>query len=451
MASLRDAMVGAKVFAIRLVIFVLMLGTLEFGARIYEPAANTSLSELGLEVQPYMMFTAGSGSNLVWQDIINNHPVPSTIKFNNFGFAEGWDYALAPDAEYIKAHAKKPGERLILITGGSVVHGVGATANDKTIAAQLQRHLNEHSTGPRYRVVNIGMGSWISYQQFVGLSLFGLPLDPDWIVVMDAHNDSGVACPQGSGAGAPLQWPKLVYLMNGGALNETNPIIDAAVRRSALVRLLTGIKPKPPASTPRELIFDKDEPDARFRVKIEGLTFSEEDKQVDFYLQAQRNVLALFSQASVILSTQPYYYNNAVSPSYRTAFAPDAGDAERAVLRSDLDRFIQANKNTPCTSQIAPQALGYFSGRSALALNDFVKSTQTNERSRRIMYMNTEAVFPYDPKLRAEFFIDNAHMSDAGQDRVGEFFANAILNAEKGADFDFPAFARQHGIGPSSR
>src|SRR5262249_47994521 len=142
-----------------------------------------------------------------WNDIINNTTIPSKIVYNNYGFAENWDYSTTPDAAYLHAHAKQPGERLVVITGGSVVHGVGATANDKTIAAQMMRHLNEQSAGPRYRVVNIGMGSWIAYQQFIGLSLFGLPLNPDYVVVLDAHNDAATPCVQGSGVGAPMEWP----------------------------------------------------------------------------------------------------------------------------------------------------------------------------------------------------------------------------------------------------
>jgi len=61
------------------------------------------------------------------------------------------------------------------------------------------------------------------------------------------------------------------------------------------------------------------------------------------------------------------------------------------------------------------------------------------------MYLNTEAVFPYDMQARAGFFIDNAHMSDAGQDRIGEFFADAILNSERQTKFDYSAFLARHG------
>ena len=43
----------------------------------------------------------------------------------------------------------------------SLPHGVGATKNQNTIAGRLMHHLNEKSNGVRYRVLNMGMGSWI--------------------------------------------------------------------------------------------------------------------------------------------------------------------------------------------------------------------------------------------------------------------------------------------------
>ena len=93
---------------------------------------------------------------------------------------------------------------------------VGATANERTIAAELEAVLNQRQSVHRYRVLNLGMGGWIAYQQFVGLTIFGLPLDPSWIVTMDGHNDATVTCAHGSGAGNPLEWPKQLYLLGGG-------------------------------------------------------------------------------------------------------------------------------------------------------------------------------------------------------------------------------------------
>jgi hypothetical protein len=444
MPSVHKAISVAKLYAVRLVLFALLFGVLEVGARLVEPRWKLPKAELDLILQPYMMFAARSGDNFIWDDLINKKTIPSRMVFNNYGFAESWDYSITPDAAYIQAHGRRPGERLVLITGGSVVHGVGATDNDKTIAAQLMRHLNATSSGLRYRVINIGMGSWIAYQQFIGLSLFGLPLDPDYVVVLDAHNDAATACVQGSGYGAPMEWPKFLYLMNGGTLSQTNQLLEAAARRSALVRVVSGITPANKAAPPTGLYVDNNDTDARFRIKMRGLKISEEDKQVDFYLQAERNVLALFQHANVVFGTQPYYYNTPTA-SYRSAFSPSATDADRAVLRDELDRYMRANGEAACSSNLSSYLLGYFSARSALRLKELAEAAQAKDNSRKIMYFNTESVFPLDAKLREPYFIDNAHMSDAGQDRMGEFFAEIILAAERGGHFDYAAFARQSG------
>src|SRR5262249_9638817 len=159
---------------------------------------------------------------------------------------------------------------LVMITGGSVVHGVGATANDRTIAARLEQHLNERSKGRHYRVINMGMGSWIAYQQFIGLSLFGLPLNPDWIIVMDGHNDAQSGCALSSGGGNRLWWPRFLYVLNGGSLNEPNPVIDAIARHSALFRLVSGIDPQARKGPPQGLVVDNNERDKRFIFKVGG-------------------------------------------------------------------------------------------------------------------------------------------------------------------------------------
>jgi hypothetical protein len=173
---------------------------------------------------------------------------------------------------------------------------------------------------------------------------------------------------------------------------------------------------------------------------MENLTFRSQDRQLEFYLQSQRHVLTHFPRAGVILSSQPLMYDNAVSPAYRPAFDPRETGAARTALVEHLDRFMTENAAAACTSERASQLLGYFMGRSALALGQFAAAAQKADPSRRITYLNAEAVFPYPPDARQPYFIDNAHMSDLGQERVGEFYAEAILSADRGRDLDYAAF-----------
>jgi len=430
---------------IPIAIVIALCGAIEGVARLYEKLNPRSEIELEMFLQPYTMFTAHPSKGITWTDIIKNTQIKSTMAFNNYGYAEPFDYQVIPDAAYLERHGKRDGERIVLITGGSAVHGVGASKNQNTISAQLERHLNEKSKGTRYRVLNMGMGSWIAYQQFVGLSLFGLPFDPDWIVVMDGHNDGSAPCIHGNGAGNPYWWPKMLYLTYGGTGGRAiNPTVEALTRHSAVVRLLSGSRPDERPKDARRLVLDDTDTDRYHTVKLAGVTIADQDRQLNFYLQAQRNVLALFNRANVLLSTQPLYRDNVVAPSYRAAFAP--GGAVSDAVREELDRYMAAHGARGCDQHIKIdnyELLGYFMARGALRLVDFATEAQRADRTRRIVYQNVEAALPYDAKLRAQFFIDNVHFSDLGHGRVAEFFAENILAAERGTIFDFAAFAKR--------
>ncbi len=446
----------ARVFAFLRMIFiqVLVLAVLfilaETGARQFEAASKNISVELKLQIKPYMMFGAQSGGGFSFYNLITRTNVPSKISFNNYGFAENFDFNIAPDQQYLQKYGKKPGEKIVLITGGSVVYGVGATGNDKTIAAQTQRYLNLRSGGARYRVINMGMASWIAYQQFIGLSLFGLPFDPDWVISMDGHNDGVVACAHGCGVANPLGWPQMLNILQGepvGSTQKKRMLLQTLAKESALVRVITGMtgveKSKVPSNG--DLIIDAIDQDPRFRIKMAGLTVGIQDSQIDFYLQAQRNVIALFHRANIILSTQPLMGGNAVSPAYRTAFSPKGTPADIADLEKELDSYMQAHRQDWCGSLIANEVRDYFMARSSIKLKDLVDAEQRLDTGRKLKYVNVEAAIPLEGRRRVSFFMDNAHLTDLGQERVGEFYAEIILSAERGEPFDYDAFIRNHG------
>jgi hypothetical protein len=401
-----------------------------------------SAETLDLSLQPYIMFAVnGYARNLVWRNIETKTDVPSQMRFNNLGFAETRDFSFPPNSAFVKEFGKKPQERLILITGGSVVHGVGATANDKTIAGELQRALNEKQSRYRYRVINLGMGSWIAYQEFVGLSLFGLPLRPDWVVAMDGHNDGVVVCSQGSGPGNPLEWPRLLYLSEGGqGVSYQSPLMQWLVKHTAAARIVTGQKKATPNNQVGRVYIDDDEPDPRFRMKLRGLRIADVDRQVDFYLQAQRNILDSFSSANVLLSSQPLLHDNVVTENFRKAFTlsnpPIEAESEKRRLAADLDGYMARAKDTKCDSKVASPTLGYFMARSALRLEHAVSEWSTESPNRTALYTNVEMLFPRQYGMRLPDFIDNAHLSDLGQRRIAEFFAGYILRADLGVPFD---------------
>ena len=91
----------------------------------------------------------------------------------------GESSAIDPDAKW-----------RIFITGGSTVAGTGASSNETTLPAALERILVER-TGERYNVVNAGCGAWYSQNQvaFLTQELFAFH-SPDVVIVMDGYNDT---------------------------------------------------------------------------------------------------------------------------------------------------------------------------------------------------------------------------------------------------------------------
>jgi hypothetical protein len=425
---------------------ILCVVLIEGAARLFERKGNDSgAASMQLTLQPYMMFVGNPGKNVFWQNLETGSPIPSTVTFNNLGFNVSDDLSVPPSPAFIGKYAKKPGEKLVLITGGSVVHGVGATANDKTTAALLEATLNARQSRYRYRVINLGMGSWIAYQQFVGLSLFGLPLQPDWIVTMDGHNDGAVSCAHGSGPGNPMGWPLMLYLTGGGSgQTKRGPLLEWLLENTSIARVVTGQNPTTKAPADQRVYFDDHDPDKRFEVKLRGLKIGGLDTQVDFYLLAEQNVKDLFSSSNILFSTQPLL-RPAGSPWYRRAFRLDisaeAVAADKQELKAALDEYMAREAETPCDSTMGSPTLGYFMARSAMRLEQKAAEWDAHANGRRIFYANTEMVFPGSYKARVQNFVDSAHLSDAGQKRVGEYFAGYILKADLGMPFDVREFA----------
>ena len=78
----------------------------------------------------------------------------------------------------------------VWLVGGSTMAGAGASANDRTIAACLERDLRTRH-GKRISVVNAGVGGWYSQNELAFLAQELLPLHrPDAVVVMNGYNDT---------------------------------------------------------------------------------------------------------------------------------------------------------------------------------------------------------------------------------------------------------------------
>jgi len=147
---------------------------------------------------PYVMFVTAPGTYSVWANEFTGQTYPAHVVTNALGFNDTHQF------DYTKPYHKAANERVVLFSGGSVAWGVGATSTQATIAGRMQHYLNTMQNKIKYTVINLGMGSYIAYQQYIALGLWGAPFDPDWVVVMDGFNDAGAGCGYSQGVGNPM-------------------------------------------------------------------------------------------------------------------------------------------------------------------------------------------------------------------------------------------------------
>jgi hypothetical protein len=397
--------------------------------------SRKTIEGLYVKFLPYVMWVCGcsapDGAN--WDDSVNNRRYPCHVKFNSLGFSADFDFQHYATADYIAAHGKKPGERLVIVTGGSAMHGVGATSNDSMLSGQLERTLNERQDAIRYRVLNLGMGSWISFQQSIGLDMWGAMFDPDWVVVMDGTNDAASIVNSSAGIGNPMFWPAMQWNLHDN--EQRSPLVDYLVEKSAWFRRLTGKKPQ--NSVPG-LAFNPHAGDPRFAVhepgSVAGLAY-----QLAFYADSQRSILRKFDNARFLLSTQPYLDLNLPAqdwfPTFRPAFAATNSDERaqaRAELAKDLQRWMMAfhNHATPAGGPVVQAGIKWFLAHAALAMEELAAKARASGW-RDAVFVNGELALPAAQDLRKPYFMDHTHFTDAGHKLMGEFYADRILAADQ--------------------
>ncbi len=86
--------------------------------------------------------------------------------------------------------AKPPGVYRILCVGGSTTYGTGATRDEKTYPAQLERLLNASGDGRKFEVVNCGTVGYGTAENLINLELRLLDLRPDAVIIYHAANDA---------------------------------------------------------------------------------------------------------------------------------------------------------------------------------------------------------------------------------------------------------------------
>ncbi|MBF5093503.1 SGNH/GDSL hydrolase family protein [Azospirillum sp. INR13] len=381
-------------------------------------------SALDVIAHPYVLWTCRFGDETAWCSRIDGRTTPTALRSDPLGFLSYFDYETPASPTFVETYGKLPGDRIVLLTGGSTVHGVGASGNRRTIAGQMERFLNDLQTKWHYRVINLGMTGWSAYQQAIGLELWGKPFDPDWVVVLNGAHDAMAALQPGPSSAtppgiSPLVWP-----------DGSNRSVDGA--------RLWGPLPPPLPLRRRGLSFLSSRRSGRATA---GETAAALGRCLAAYIEAQKAILSRFRRARYIVSVQPWANLPGWSsreadpfPTYWTTFAAeDRAVHHEALLRlhQDLDAWsARVRAGAPSVDETtAREAVQWFLIRAAF---DNILSLQVapEDGPAAISHVNVNAVLPEDPASRQPLFLDPIHLTDQGQEMVGRFFAQHILAAD---------------------
>lgn len=141
------------------------------------PKTRLAWKEIGYLVHvPYLMFQ--------YKPHVRN---PLLIT-NNMGFRSKEDYShlpsVKPSADY----------RYIVLLGNSTAFGALSSSEDQCISAHLERVLNEaHPSGKRFKVINLSIGFYNSFQELISFILYGLKYNPEVVITLDGYTDCAIS------------------------------------------------------------------------------------------------------------------------------------------------------------------------------------------------------------------------------------------------------------------
>jgi hypothetical protein len=432
-----------RVVAVNLIVLIVLLGGIEFYFRHWGEERQKALPNgLWQSFQPYVMITTAPGDYSKFSNSFTKETYHSTVRTNALGYNDPHEFSLT------SPYKKAADERIVLFTGGSAAWGVGATATDRTVAGRMQYYLNTLQNGEHYTVVNLAMGSWIAFQQFIGLQLWGPEFDPDWVVSMDGFNDAGVGCNFSQGPGNPMFFAMMRSYINGYLMSTFHPVFyrgwleNELIKHSKAYRVITGKE-----YVPDDQMFDQSSrEDREIRRQIIPTKVGEARQMLAFYLAAERGMLNLFPRASYILSTQPVV--NQFTGDFNDVYQYPVGSPERkAAIEKrtvSLEGYLTQHENETCGQVTAQPANTYIFGNSAVGLEQLVDEEAA--RGRLVEYYNIGTLFPDPRPERMPFFIDPVHLTDKGMDVIGKFYAEKILAADHLAvtNAAAPATAQDH-------
>jgi len=411
-----------------LIVLAALLGGIEFYFRHWvNEKPNGLLNGLWQSFQPYVMVSTAPGEYRQFFNTFTNEVYSSTVRTNSLGYNDRHEFVVG------RTYKKAANEKVVLFTGGSAAWGVGATATDRTVAGRMQHYLNTLQSGRRYTVINLAMGSWIAFQQFIGLQLWGDQFDPDWVVSMDGFNDAGVGCNYSQGPGNPMYFATMRSYIDGYLMSTLHPVFyrgwleNELIKHSKAYRIITGKQ-----YVPDNQIFDQSSSETSpFRRQIIPTKVGEARQMLAFYLASERGMLKLFPRARYILSTQPVV--NPIAGDFNDIYEYLAGSPERKAAiekrAADLETYLTQYENEMCGQGTAHPANTYIFDNGALQLEKL--ADEEAARGRVVEYYNIGTLFPGSRPEHMPYFSDPVHLSDKGMDVIGKFYAGRILAADR--------------------
>jgi hypothetical protein len=417
-----------RVVAVNLLVLIVLLGGIEFYFRHWgHEKQDKLLNGLWQTFQPYVMITTAPGDYREFSNTFTHETFRSTVRTNSLGYNDRHEFIVG------QTYKKAADEKVVLFTGGSSAWGVGATATDRTIAGRMQYYLNSLQSGQRYTVINLAMGSWIAFQQFIGLQFWGAQFAPDWVVSMDGFNDAGTGCAFSQGPGNPLYFATMRSYIDGYLMTTLHPVFyrgwleNKLIEHSKAYRIVTGKQ-----YVPDDQIFDRSSTENTvFRRQIIPTKVGETRQMLAFYLASERGMLNLFPQARYILSTQPVV--NQFTGDFNDLYQYPVGSPERdAAIKKrtvSLEGYLTEHENEMCGQSAAKVSFTYIFGNGAVQLEQL--ADEATARGRFVEYYNIGTLFPDPRPERMPYFIDAPHLTDKGMDVIGKFYAEKILAADR--------------------
>ena len=177
-----EALPGGVKFLLLLAFVLLILAALEAGARLAFDMTGVYLGDTRKKEEDTHLYSPYTG--FFYRPFVEARP---KLRTDRHGFLHNGD-------EQRDLGIKAADEFRVFIFGGSSVAGSYVASAQTTLAAMLEQRLSrlleEAGIHLKVRVVNAGIGGYMSAQELALLQWYVLQYKPDFVIFLDGSNDS---------------------------------------------------------------------------------------------------------------------------------------------------------------------------------------------------------------------------------------------------------------------